>query len=314
MMNRFVSYAIASLVLSAPVLTAQATAQELLPTNAKPGECYAKVLVPASYRTTTEDVLIQPAGIRYTKTPAVYRTIEKQVLVSEESYELVVTPATYKTVEETVLVQPEQVVKTVVPATFRTESKQVMTSPARSEWKVGRGAYEKVDSATGEIMCLVEVPAKYKTVQQTVVDKPAQTLEKTIPAKYATITKRVMDIPPSTTKRVIPPQYKTISVRELVTPESFEAVKSEPQYTTIEKRQLVSAESVQWRQILCQTNVTEQVVLKIQKALVAKGYNLGTQPNGNYGPATKAAIRKFQLDNGLPTGGLTVAAVKKLGL
>ena len=306
--------AIAGLMLTASTMTISANAQELPPATAKPGECYAKVLVPASYKTVTEQVMTHDGSVKYTKTPAVYRDVTKKVMVEEESYQLVVIPATYKTVEETILVQPEQVVKTVVPATYRTESKQVMISPSRIIWKAGRGAYEKINSATGDIMCRVEIPAKYKTLTQQVIATPAQTLEKTIPAKYTTITKRVMATEPKTERRIIPAKYKTITVKEMVTPERFDAVKTEPKYTTIEKRQLVGAESVQWRQILCETNTTPQVVMKIQKALVRKGYNLGTQPNGNYGPATKAAIRKFQLDNNMPTGGLTLASVRKLGV
>lgn len=163
-------------------------------------------------------------------------------------------------------------------------------------------------------MCLVEVPAVYKTVKQILIDKPTQTLIKTIPAKYTTVSKRVMDTPPIVTKRVIPAKYKTIAVTELVKPESFSTVKSDPLFTTVKKRKLVHAENIQWRQILCKTNVTKKVVFSIQHALVAKGYSLGATPDGNYGPATKAAIRKYQIANGLPTGGLTIASVQKLGL
>jgi hypothetical protein len=313
-MKRLLGYGAGALMLAAPLLATTALAQGLPPADAKPGECYAKVLVPAVYKTYSEQVLVHAGGVNYTKTPAVYKDVQKTVLISEESYELVPVPPTYDTVQETILVQPEQVVKTVVPATFRTETKRVMISPSRVMWKAGRGAYEKIDSATGEIMCRVEVPAQYKDISQQVVATPAQTQERTLPAKYVTVTRRVVKTEASTTRRVIPPQYKTITVKELVTPESFTAVKTEPRYSAIEKRELVTPESVQWRQILCETNVTQNVVMNIQRALVREGFSIGTQPNGNYGPATKAAIRKFQLANGLPTGGLTLSTVKKLGL
>ena len=306
--------AILAMLAAAPFLTGSASAQGLPPADAQPGQCYAKVLVPATYKTTTEQVLVREGGVKYTKTPAVYRTVSKEIKIADASWTLEVIPATYEDVQETIEVQPEQVVKTVIAETYRTETKQIMISPARSVWKVGRGAYEKVDSATGEIMCRVQIPAKYKTYVQQVIDKPAQTVEKVIPAKYVTITRRVMKTEPTTRRKEIPARYKTIQVKELVTPESFDAVKIEPKYATISKRELVTPESVQWRQILCETNATVAVIKRIQEALVAKGYSLGTAPNGNYGPATKAAIRKFQLDNGLPTGGLTLAAVKKLGV
>jgi hypothetical protein len=49
-------------------------------------------------------------------------------------------------------------------------------------WKKGRGPIEKIDAATGEIMCLVEVPATYK-----VMDTPPTTREVTVPAEYKTV-------------------------------------------------------------------------------------------------------------------------------
>jgi hypothetical protein len=47
--------------------------------------------------------------------------------------------------------------------------------PATMVWKKGRGPIQRVDDATGEIMCLVEEPAVYKDVTRTVVKTPATT-------------------------------------------------------------------------------------------------------------------------------------------
>src|SRR5262245_56294668 len=43
-----------------------------LPPNAKPGECYAKVYVPATYKTVTERVLVREASERLETVPAEY--------------------------------------------------------------------------------------------------------------------------------------------------------------------------------------------------------------------------------------------------
>ena len=300
---------VASVFLATPAL-----AQQLPPATAKPGECYAKVLIPAHYKTVAEQVLVHAGGTEFEKIPAVYQTQEKRVVVQEESFELVPVPAVYDIVSDTILVEPARVLKSVVPATYRTEEKQVMVSPARVEWKPGRGAYEKIDSATGDILCRVEVPAVYRTVMQTVLATQPKASETTIPAKYITIKRRVMKSPPTTSKKVIPTVYDTISVEVLVDAEKFETVKTLPKYSAIEKHELVSAESVEWRQILCETNTTPAMVKRIQYALVNAGFSIGTTPNGNFGPATKAAIRSFQLDEGLPTGGLTISTIRRLGL
>lgn len=136
MMGRFANCTIGCLVLVAPNLNQPATARHSLPINAKPGECFAKVLVPASYRITSERIMTQTGGTKYAKSPAVYRTSEKKVLVAEESFKFIVTPAIYKVITEKVVVQLEQKIKTVIPATLRTISKQVLISPAQSQWKV----------------------------------------------------------------------------------------------------------------------------------------------------------------------------------
>ncbi|MEE9374719.1 MAG: peptidoglycan-binding domain-containing protein [Rhizobiaceae bacterium] len=299
---------------AAAILASPAYAQSLPPADAKAGECYAKVLIPAKYKATPEEVMVQPGSSSFKKTPAVYKTVQKQILLQEESYELLPVPPTYETVTETVLVQPEQIVKSVIPATFKNTAKKIMISPARVEWKAGRGAYEKVDSATGEIMCRVEIPAVFKTIEQRVVDQPAQTKEDVIPAKYATVERRVMKVPPTTKKRIIPAKYRTVTIKELVTPEAFEVVETPPRFATIQKKKLVTAEVVNWRQILCETNTTPGVVKRIQRALISAGYKLGFEPDGEIGPGTQSIIRRFQQDNGLPTGGLTLSTFQRLGV
>ena len=312
-MKKYLGIAAAVCILSTQASTS-VVAQQLPPADAKAGECYAKVLIPATYNATPEEVMVQPGSSTFKKTPAVYREVTKQILVEEESYELIPVPPVYETVTETVLVQPEQTIKSVIPATFRTEQKQVLVSPARVEWKVGRGSYEKIDTATGEIMCRVEVPAVYKTFEQQVVDQPAQTKEEVIPARYETVERRVMKTPPTTQKKIIPAKFRTVVIKELVEPEKFEVIESAPRFATIQKKKLVTPESVQWRQILCETNATKDVIVRLQKSLIAAGYNLGFEPDGELGPGTQAVIRRYQQDNNLPTGGLTLSTVRRLGV
>ncbi|NKB51156.1 MAG: peptidoglycan-binding protein [Rhizobiaceae bacterium] len=289
-------------------------AQQLPPADAKAGECYAKVLIPAKYQTSAEQVVAQPASTTFKKTPAVYREIEKSILIEEESYELVPVPPVYELVSEQVLVQPEQTVKSVIPATYRDAIKKVLVSPARVEWKVGRGAYEKIDAATGEIMCRVEVPAVFKEISQKVIDQPARTNEEVVPARYETIQRRVMKNPPTTRKKIIPAKYRTVKIKELIEAEKFEVIETPARYASVQKRALMASETVQWRQILCETNTTPGIVLRLQNALIGAGYKLGFTPDGELGPGTLAVISRFQQDNNLPTGGLTLSTIQKLGV
>ena len=124
-----------------------------------------------------------------------------------------------------------------------------------------------------------------------------------------------MKTPPTAQKKVIPAKYETITIREMVKPASYQQIAIPAKTQVIEKRQLVSKEVVQWREILCETNTTPNVVQEIQERLVNAGYGLGgAVPNGNFGPATQKAINKYQKDNGLPTGGLTISTLRALGM
>jgi regulator of extracellular matrix RemA (YlzA/DUF370 family) len=107
MKNYKLSTALAvSLAVASTSLVADATDISGILPNAQPGECYAKVIIPAKFETTTEKVLAKEASERLQIIPAKYGTTTERVLVKPASYKLVPVPAKYKTVTERVLVQP----------------------------------------------------------------------------------------------------------------------------------------------------------------------------------------------------------------
>ena len=79
------------------------------PSNAEPGKCYAKCLIPDQYETITEQVLISPASKRIELIPATYKTIVEQVVVKEATKRIEIIPAEFKTIEEEVMISPEKI-------------------------------------------------------------------------------------------------------------------------------------------------------------------------------------------------------------
>jgi hypothetical protein len=284
-----------------------------LPPNAKPGHCYARVLIPATYKTSTEQVIARGESERVETTPAKYGTNTKRVLVAEESERIEVRPATYKTVTERVLVQPARTTLIATPAKYETQSERVLVRQAYTTWKKGRGPVEKLDQATGEIMCLVEVPAEYRTVSKRVQVTAPGTREVTKPAVYRTVTRRVVDTPAATRTVKIPAKYSTIKVQTVVQPASQRTVKIPAKYQTVSKRVKVNEESLEWREILCDTNTTGDVVRRLQRALKAKNINPGPI-DGVYGSQTRRAVNAYQKRAGLPTGALTIRTLNSLGV
>ena len=446
-----------------PEITAKAEATDntgsALP-NAKAGECYAKVIIPAEYKTESQKLIIKEASSKIEIIPAKYEWVEEKVLVKEASKKLVPVPATYSAVSEKVLVTPAEKVWTkggakdatkanpsllagaaangmdivnaklgncfvehFIPAQYKTEAQQVLKSesshkieiipakyqaveekvlvkeasaklvevpavydtvtekvlvkPATTEWKKGRGPVERLDNSTGEIMCLVEVPAVYKSVEKRVLKSPASTKkieipaeykvqkisklvtpakeQKTeIPATYETVTKRVkvaeekvmwaikgskIDGKPTGSTlclKEVPAVYKTVAQKKIKTPASVKVIEVPAVYKVVKKRKLASPatekkieipaktevvsrnvkvkeEAMQWRAVLCETNMSPELITKIQSALKKAGLNPGAV-DGKIGNQTMVAVDAYQRKNGLPRGGLTLQTIEKLGI
>ncbi len=284
-----------------------------LPPNAKKGECYARVLIPGKYETTTERVLDREGSDRVEIIPAEYTWEQQSVLTREASERIEVIPATYKNETQTVEVEPARTELKTVPARYENVSEKILVREAYTTWKKGTGPITKVNEATGEIMCLVEVPAEYRTVVRKELKEPARTDEVFIPAKTRTVTRRVIDQPATTRTVPIPAQYDTVRVRKLVRPAQERRVPIEATYKTVSKQRKITDERLEWREILCETNTTSDVIRRVQVALQREGYRPGGV-DGVLGEQTVRALRAYQVDNNLPSGQLTMATVRRLGI
>jgi hypothetical protein len=299
--------------LAQPASFNRSSNDDLVPNMAKPGECYARVIIPTSYRTVTETVLDREASKEIQIIPAEYETVTENVLVKAASERLEIVPASYKNVEEKVLVAAESKRLVTIPAEFQTVSERILVKPESTMWKKGADPLHTVEGATGEIMCLVTTPAEYKTVEKSVQVRPASTKQEVIPAEYRTVEKTVMVTPPTTRKIEIPAEYKTMTVTRVKTP-AREVVKEIPAtYKTISRQVLASPSRTEWRRILCETNVTASVISSLQSALTAKGFDTGGL-SGKIDAPTRDAVTRFQMANNLATGGITYETMEKLGV
>lgn len=293
----------------------------LVPPNAKPGECFAIGYLPPKYRIEKVKVLVDEGGEKVIVKPPVYRTVEKRVMVKPETEEIVTVPPVYKTVREKVLVRPatEKVV-VVKPAVYKWVTEKVMVEPPRTVWKRGEAFLSKAikkkwDPKTGDILCLVQIPAKYKYIRKRVMVEPPVTKKIVIPPEYRYVEKKVL-VKPATTKVIkIPPVYKTIKVKELVEPAREERIEIPPKYAWVEKRVQVRKPQYLWVKVLCKTNMTPEMIKKLQVALKKEGYYDGPI-DGIWGPKTQKAVVAYQKDHDLPItpGAVTLKMLKMLNL
>ena len=144
---------------------------------------------------------------------------------------------------------------------------------------------------TGHRICLIETPAQYKTV-----------------------TRRVVKTPAATRKVEIPAEHKTLKVRKLVTEAQEKRIKIPEEYKTVQLKELDKDGYMEWRSILCETNMTGARISQIQSALKKAGYDPG-RVDGVIGENTIAAVNAFQKDKGLPVDRyLNIETLKVLGV
>jgi putative peptidoglycan binding protein len=289
------------------------SSSDMLPPNAKPGECYARVLIPATYRTETKDVVKSEASYRLNVTEPQYEWVNERVLVKEESEVAETIPAKYDWRTESVLVKEAHEHLKTIPAVYETKTEKILVKPAYTTWKKGHGPIERVDNSTGEIMCLVEVPAEYKTVSTRVLVTPARTEKVTHPAEYKEVKKRVMVEGPKMVKRTIPAEYKTVKVRKVAVPAQEQRIEIPAKYQTVTNKVKVTDSYMQWRTILCETNTTHDVVRRIQRALQSAGHNPG-DIDGIIGNDTIEAVKSYQRAKRLAVGQITTETLKSLGV
>ena len=282
--------------------------------DARPGECFALVKLPEQYRSYQQEYELRAASERIETTPPRYETVTEQYVVREAYERMEVVPASFRTVTEPVEVTPPSVQYQSTEPLYETVTEQVLEQPARTVWKRGSGPIQRIDNATGEIMCLVEEPAVYRSVSRRVLRAPAELREITVPGQTALVSKQVIDRPAEVRRVVVPEQLGTRTVRRLVAPGTARRVPIPAQLGSTTVRELVEPSRLEWRAVLCQTNMTPDVIGRVQTALARQGYHPGPV-TGRLGPETIAALNQYQRARQLPVDQyLNLETVRSLGV
>ncbi len=321
--------------------------------SAKPGECYARLLSPPQMEAYTDHVVVSPEHTEKRVVPAVVRETEKDVIVRPERVERRVIPAVTQMRTETVTVREATVREEVVPAVYETQMVHELVAPAHQEWVKSAGEaldapmVTPVDHApvryrddgyltwpgkthdpvptTDEardylrdgnppaVWCLKEFPAVYRDVRKRVLVQPEGVRRVDVPAVTRQVTRQVVVEPERVEEHVIPAIVEKRRVKEIVTPEHSETYTVPAVFKDVEKTRVTQPADAVWRRVLCRRNASPALITHIQQALAAKGYNPGAV-DGTLGAQTVQAMQKFQADNNLPQGQISLESVKALGI
>lgn len=326
---------------------------DLPPTSAKPGQCYARVLVPAVYRNAPMEVVTQEAVERIDVAEPTFRSRPETVLTREGYTRYVVTEPTFRTEQATIVTRPAYERLVVQPAQMASRTETVTIREPRMVWRQGSNlsGIRRLDTNTGEIYCLVEERGVTQTIARKVVTAPARVSRVMVPAQTETLTRQVVATPASVREVNVAPETRTIHIQELANPAAERRVMVPEGRSTINRQILVTPERYEWAQVECdhsgassmnvpmkpahpmaaptqeprgvpvQFNNSSQMgapitisTRQLQTALAQKGFYRGPI-DGIYGPLTKNAVGAFQRSNNMAvTGRVNAEMVRALGL
>lgn len=212
-------------------------ANGILP-NAKPGECYAKVIIPAQYEVTSEQVLVKPVSEKVSVTDVVFDEAEKYVIEKEGFTDI-----------------------KAVPAKFREEIEEVEISKAIQTWMTDLG--KKGIPASPALLA----GAKTNGVSLTGAAVGACYKEYYNPATYEETTKEVLVKDESEEIKIAPAQFEETEETVVVKQASQKKVYRAAEYETIEQSVEVEPAKTVWKK---SNNLTSEVISLVEVPAVFK--------------------------------------------
>lgn len=255
---------------------------DLLPANPAAGMCYARVEIPAEYRTQTQQVAVKDGYENLVVEDAQLITRQEQVEIKEASVRYEVRQPTFRSVSEQVMVRPAYDKLTVTPPKFETRTSCVDCAPPRLVWKRGNPGklmaqgyivHSTADAGMGgqgyssttqygatggtncgdacEIWCLVEVPGEQVEYNRQIIVKPAKVERQSVPAKYQSIMKQVVADPGGVREIPVPAEFRSITVEDIAREAQVRTVSTPAELATVASKILVTPERYEWRQVVC---------------------------------------------------------------
>ena len=280
--------------------------------------CYGRVLLPGHDQVVSQTVLQSPGREERHVIPAVVEQSVRHILVSPARVERKVVPAEYRTEVHTFQVPgARRWVQT--QAQYTTTTERVLVSPGRWVWERHYGPMssapaqpgQTVVEPTGEIMCKVWCPARYEDVQRQVQVAPGRryAVQTSITRQSA---RRVLVHPAEVLERTVPAVYRDETVSRVVRRERVVVTRIAPVYGSVQSRRIVGG-GEGWSPVVCGGPLSAAAMQRMQASLAQRGYDPGPA-DGQGRPQTYEALRRFQMDNHMAAGQITVDSARALGV
>lgn len=227
--------------------------------------------------------------------PPEVKTVSERVCVKEASERVEIIPAEYEFVEEQVCVKPASTQLVEVPAQYETYSQTIIVEPGHTDWvreDAGRCATltgQPGGAAACDVFCLVSYPPVEKTITAERLVQAASVREINIPA-----------------------EFQTIRTQRLKCPATCKRIEIPAEFATVEKTVTVGNGRWEWKKVVCERTTSNDTYRNVKMALRKAGYtpsNAETLEDADW-----VAIKKYQTDNRLAVGALTIETLENLGV
>lgn len=271
-------------ILSTGFMALPAAAQQVdntavLP-DAKPGECYAKVITPAKFTTRSEELVIQEASERIETIDATYKFEDQTIVVKDASQAITATDSVYSKESEKVEVRAAEMYWTTkinrrtIPASpdaldhikrsgidadavdiggcfveyfteaqYKSEAHRVLKKEATQRIEIMAAEYESIDERVvikEASSEVVDVPAIYRTETESVLVEPARSVWK----ENCGVIERVDNATGDVMCLVeVPARYETLTKTVLDTPATTKTISVPAVYKTVKVERLVNPAS-----------------------------------------------------------------------
>ncbi|CAA6820169.1 MAG: Reverse transcriptase [uncultured Sulfurovum sp.] len=291
------------------------------------------VATPAKYRTITKKIMTDSTSVKLLPSAATYKKVKDKVVVEPAHTEWKKTTCDNRGCNES-----EVVCLTEVPTTYKEVTKKIMLTPSVAKKVKVTPTYKTVqveEIAQPATVRRVEIPAKYTTVNYTKKnqvenfywdDESSKNMPSRIrsqcdkicltetPARYKTVKKKVVLTPATTKKIKTKPQYTMVKIKKIEEEASFKKVVIPAEYITVVTEKERTKGYSKWMPMICESNITPNMVKKVQKALQLKGFYMG-EVSGIWDLESKSAAREYQREKGLAiTSKLSIETMTSLGI
>lgn len=312
-----------TILLLLTIISYQLSAQDIEREMFKPyGEntnnCYGNVLMPSTYDTIKEQVIIREAYAYLRHIPAVYDTIIENILLSPGYTKYEVKEPVFRT--ETVRISLKDAEAIVNQSNMTKGSKvvdKIETAPMIKVWKKTKRksnckSKNPENCLTWEV---VRVPATYIEIERNIpstIQKNGDDITQT-ESEFITIEKQILVEEGKVTEINILPKYKEVTRYVKRKNARFEEINVPAEYREITKIKLTSeGGSIEPQPVICPKEYPKYI-RSLQEALKDLGYDVG-EIDGVLGRKTKNALVNYQADNNLPVGQLDFVSLKNLGI